>query len=246
VLEATELIVAALVLVLAGFTIGAVGFGFGLTTTPILLLFLDPQTVVVTINAVAIVAFGLVLFETRAHVRYRELMPMAIAGAVGAPIGVYALSYFSPSLLRIGMGVVVLMLTVLVIVKTEWRVPKPHITGPIIGFGVAAMVTGLAIGGPLLVLFFIGRGIKRQAVRASMAFFFLVMYVTAVIGYVAQGLITAERLMLTAVVLPGAVLGYWLAVRLTGRMNEEVFRRAVVGIIAVTSVLVLAREALSL
>jgi uncharacterized membrane protein YfcA len=52
--------------------------------------------------------------------------------------------------------------------------------------------------------------------------------------------------MLTAVVLPGAVLGYWLAVRLTGRMNEEVFRRAVVGIIAVTSVLVLAREALSL
>ena len=116
--------------------------------------------------------------------------------------------------------------------------------------GVVPNIDVVAIGikdnWPLLVLFFIGRGIKRQAVRASMAFFFLVMYVTAVIGYVAQGLITAERLMLTAVVLPGAVLGYWLAVRLTGRMNEEVFRRAVVGIIAVTSVLVLAREALSL
>ncbi len=245
-LEPIQLIISALVLVLAGFTIGAVGFGFGLTTTPILLLFLDPQTVVVTVNAVAIVAFGLVLIETRKDVPYRELTPMAVAGALGAPIGVYALSAVSPSLLRVGIGVVVLMLTVLVIVRTEWRVPKPQITGPVIGFGVAAMVTGLAIGGPLLVLFFIGRGMKRQAVRASMAFFFLVMYVTAVIGYVSQGLVTVERLTLTAIVIPGAILGYWLSVRLTGRMNEEVFRRAVVIIIAVTSTLVLARELVSL
>lgn len=245
-LEPVELVVSALVLVLAGFTIGAVGFGFGLTTTPVLLLFLDPQTVVVTINAVAIVAFGLVLIETRHHVPYRELTPMAIAGALGAPLGVYALSELSPSVLRIGISILVLALTVLVIVKAEWRVPKPQITGPILGFGVAAMVTGLAIGGPVLVLFFIGRGMKRQGVRASMAFFFLVMYITAVIGYVSQGLVTTERLVLTAVVMPGAVLGYWLAVRLTGRMNEEVFRRAVVGIIVVTSTLVLAREIVSL
>ena len=41
--------------------IGAIGFGFGLTTSPILLLMLEPQTVVVVINAVAIVAFALVL-----------------------------------------------------------------------------------------------------------------------------------------------------------------------------------------
>lgn len=244
-LESAELVVSALVLVLAGFTIGAVGFGFGLTTTPVLLLFLDPQTVVVTINAVAIVGFGLVLIETRNHVPYRELMPMAIAGALGAPLGVYALSSLSPSALRIEITLLVLALTVLVIVTTKWRVPKPQITGPALGFGVAAMVTGLAIGGPLLVLFFIGRGMKRQSVRASMAFFFLVMYVTAVIGYVSQGLVTTERLTLTVIVIPGAVLGYWLAIRLTGRMNEDVFRRAVVAIIAVTSVLVLAREIFS-
>jgi uncharacterized membrane protein YfcA len=240
-----ELAVSALVLVLAGFAIGAVGFGFGLTTTPILLLFLDPQAVVVTINAVAIVAFGLVLIETRKHVPYRELIPMGVAGALGAPIGVYALSSLSPSTLRIGISLLVLILTVMVIVKTEWRVPKPRITGPILGFGVAAMVTGLAIGGPLLVLFLIGRGMKRQKVRASMAFFFLVMYVTAVVGYTVEGLITTETLTLIAVVTPGTIFGYWLSVRLTSRMNEEVFRRAVVGVIAVTSTLVLAREVFS-
>ena len=241
-LSPVEVAVSALMIAVAGFTIGAVGFGFGLTTTPVLLLFLDPQTVVVTINAVAIVAFGLVLIETRGHVRYRELTPVAVAGALGVPAGVYALASLDPSALRIAISALVLTLTVLVIVKTEWRIPRPRITGPVLGFGVAAAVAGLAIGGPLLVLFLLGRGMGRQGVRASMAFFFIVVYCTAAVGYVVQGLFTAERLILIAAVAPGAVLGYWLSTRLAGRMNERVFRQAVVGVIAVTSTLVLVRE----
>ena len=75
-----------------------------------------------------------------------------------------------------------------------------------------------------------------------MAFFFIVVYCTAAVGYVVQGLFTAERLILIAAVAPGAVLGYWLSTRLAGRMNERVFRQAVVGVIAVTSTLVLVRE----
>ena len=241
-LSPVEVAASALVMAVAGFTIGAVGFGFGLTTTPVLLLFLDPQTVVVTINTVAIVAFGLVLIETRDHVRYRELTPVAVAGALGVPAGVYALASLDPSALRIAISALVLTLTALVIVKTEWRIPRPRITGPVLGFGVAAVVAGLAIGGPLLVLFLLGRGMGRQGVRASMAFFFIVVYCTAAIGYVVQGLFTAERLILIAAAAPGAVLGYWLSTRLAGRMNERVFRQAVVGVIAVTSTLVLVRE----
>ena len=241
-----EIAVSALVLAVAGFTIGAIGFGFGLTTTPIMLLYLDPQTVVIVVNAVAVLAFGLVLIETRDHVPYRELTPTAIAGALGAPIGVYALSALDPSALRIGISVLVLAITALVVVKTEWRVPKPQFAGPVLGFCVAALVTGLAIGGPLLVLFFLGRGMERQGVRASMAFFFMVMYITALAGYFLQGLMTSDRLLLTVATAPAVAIGYWLAVRLTGRMNEKVFRQAVVVVIAVTSTLVLAREVISL
>ena len=244
--ETLQIVVTALVLAVAGFTIGAVGFGFGLTTSPILLLFLDPLTVVVVVNAVAIVAFALVLAETRRHVQYRELSPAAVAGALGALLGVFALVSFDPSLLRIAIGLLVLALTALVVIKTEWRVPHPRITGPMLGLCVAAMTTGLTIGGPLMVLFFLGSGMGRQGVRASMAFFFTIMYCVAAIGYATQGLFTAERLILIAASVPGVVLGYWLAARLTGRMNEKVFRNAVVVIIVVSSTLVVIREIISL
>ena len=245
-LDPLDFLISALVLAVAAFTIGAIGFGFGLTTTPVMLLYLDPQTVVVVVNAVAILAFGLMLFETRREIRYRELGPVAIAGFLGAPVGVYALSALNPQALRIGIAVLVLALTVLVIMNRKWRVPKPQVTGPVTGFCASALVTGLAIGGPLLVIFLLGRGMDRQGVRASMAFLFTVMYCTAVAGYAIQGLITTDALLLTAAAIPAAAVGYWLSVRLTGKMNARVFRAAVVTVIAVTSILVLAREVLAL
>ena len=115
-LDPIEIAVSALVLAVAAFTICAIGFGFGLTTTPVLLLYLDPQTVVIVVNTAAILAFGLMLIETRQEVRFRELTPMAVAGILGAPVGVYALSALNPHALRIGIAVLVLTLTVLVIV----------------------------------------------------------------------------------------------------------------------------------
>ena len=244
-LDPIDFLFTALVLGVAAFIIGAIGFGFGLTTTPFLLLYLDPQTVVIVVNAVAILAFGLMLFETRREVRYRELTPVALAGVLGVPVGVYALSALDPHALRIGIAVLVLALTVLVIVNKQWRVPKPRVTGPVTGFCASALVAGLAIGGPLLVLYLLGRGMDRQGVRASMSFLFVVMYSTALVGYAVQGLLTADRLLLTAAAVPAVALGFWLSVRLTGKMNAAVFRRVVVTVIAATSIMVLGRELLA-
>ncbi len=236
-----HIVVTSLVLMGAAFVIGAIGFGFGLTTSPILLLILDPQTVVVVINTVAIIAFSLVLVETREHLRNRELAPMAVAAVLGTPIGVFALSTLDASVLRIAIGVLVLVLTAMVVFNAEWKVPYPRISGPVLGFISSASTTGLAIGGPILVLFFLGRRMDRQNVRASMAFFFTIMYIAAV-GYAIQGLFTSERLILIAVAAPAVGLGYWIAMKLTGRMNESVFRAAVVAVVVISSLAVIGRE----
>ena len=244
--EIFHIIVTSLVLMGAAFVIGAIGFGFGLTTSPALLLIHDPQTVVIVINAVAIIAFSLVLVETREHLRNRELAPMGIAAVLGTPIGVFALSTLDSSVLRISIGVLVLVLTAMVVFNAEWRVPYPRISGPILGLISSAFTTGLAIGGPILVLFFLGRRMDRHNVRASMAFFFTIMYVAAAIGYAIQGLFTSERLILIAAAAPAVALGYWIAIKLTGRMNERIFRPVVVAVILVSSIVVIVREVTSL
>ena len=82
----------------------------------------------------------------------------------------------------------------------------------------------------------------RQNVRASMAFFFTIMYIAAAIGYAIQGLFTAERLILIAFAAPAVALGYWIAIRLTGRMNESVFRATVIAVVVISSLAVIGRE----
>ena len=63
----------------AGSTVfGAVGFGFGMVYTPVLLLVLDPQTAVVTANTVTIPMFVLIMLQTRSHLKVREMMPVAV------------------------------------------------------------------------------------------------------------------------------------------------------------------------
>ena len=227
--------------------IGAIGFGFGLTTTPVLLLYLDPQTVVIVVNAVAILAFGLMLFETRREVRYRELTPVAVAGVLGcAGRGVrpQRVRPARPSHRHRGA-------------RTGAHGPRnrqqalasPEAAGHRANHRVLRLGAGdrtWRSAGRLLVLYLLGRGMDRQGVRASMSFLFVVMYSTAVAGYAVQGLITAERLLLTAAAVPAVAIGYWLSVRLTGRMNAAVFRRVVIVVIAVASIVVLVREVISL
>ncbi len=245
-LDAVDFLVTALMLAVGAFTIAAIGFGFGLTTTPFLLLYLDPQSVVVVVNIGAALAFGFMFIDTRREVHYRELTPIAVAGVLGAPVGAYALTQLDPQALRIGIAGLVLAVMVLVIVNRPWLVPVPKVTGPVIGFCASAMMTSLAIGGPLLMLFLLGRGMGRQDIRTSLAFFFTAVYGAALIGYAIRGLITTDRLLLAAAAIPAMALGYWLSVRLTGRMNARVFRLLVILVITTTSTLVLAREIVGL
>ena len=228
-----HIVVTSLVLMGAAFVIGAIGFGFGLTTSPILLLILDPQTVVVVINTVAIIAFSLVLVETREHLRNRELAPMAVAAVLGTPIGVFALSTLDASVLRIAIGALVLVLTAMVVFNAEWKVPYPRISGPVLGFISSASTTGLAIGGPILVLF-LPRTADGQAERPSVDGVLLHHHVHRRRHRLRHPRVVhfADRLILIAFAAPRqwSRLGYWIAMKLTGRMNEGVFRAAVIAV----------------
>ncbi len=244
--DAPQLAIAALTMLVASTVMSALGFGIGLTATPVLLLFLEPQTVVVMLNTIAVGLFALVLFETKDDLAVGQMTPVAIAGVLGVPFGVFALSSLSDTVLRIGITVLVLVLTGAIVLNVRWSIPRPRVVGPLLGFIVAALVAGLAIGGPLMVLFLLSRKMHRHALRASMSFFFLAMEATAVVGYGIAGLFTLERVELIALVAVPALLGYRVASMFVRRMNERTFRQGVVALIAVTSLMVLGREVLSL
>ena len=231
----------------AGSTVlSTVGFGIGVATAPVLLLVLDPQTVVITVNTPSLVLFVLLILQTRAHLSVRDVMPMAIAGLLGAPLGVFILSSAGADVLRIAITALILVLATAVAFDIRLPFPRGRMAGPAVGFPVGVLLTSTGIGGPLVALFLLTSELKRHALRASLSVYFLLVESTGVIGYGVAGLFTPERITLILVVTVPVLLGYRLATVLVGRMNEQVFRTTVVGVILTTSLMVLGREILRL
>lgn len=231
----------------AGATVlSTVGFGLGMTATPFLLLVLEPQTVVVVLNTTSIALFLLIIFQSREHLDIRRTVPISVAGLLAVPVGVFVLSSVSAGTLRISITAAIILITVLVSLNLQRPLPQSDFVGAFMGFVVGALMASFGIGGPLIVLWMLAGGWSRQAMRATLAFYFIFIASTSAIGYAVAGLFTAERLILILIVSIPVAAGFGLGTILVRRMDERLFRRAVLVIILVTSLMVLGREIITL
>lgn len=238
----SEMVVAAVTMLVGSTVFSTMGFGIGMTTTPFLLLFLEPQTVVVVVNTVTILLLILIIRQTRAVLPFREMTGISAAGLLAVPVGVFFLSSATSTTLRVSITALILALAVLTLFNRRVRFPRPGLVGLSLGFVVSLLLTSLGIGGPLMVLFLLTRQWTRDAIRGGLALYFLVVEGAAVVGYGVAGLFTAERVVLILIVIAPVLVGFGIAALVVRRMNERLFRHAVVGFIMVTSVMVLGRE----
>ena len=223
-----------------------VGFGIGVASFPLLLLLLDPQTAVVVINTVSLFMFALVIWQTRRHIPARQVLPIAAAGLVGVPVGVFILRDADAAVLRIAIAALIIALTLLAAFNARWALPKSTLVGMCAGFVVSVMLNAFGVGGALMALAFLSRRLSPHALRGSLSLYFIVVEGAGVVGYGVGGLLTQERLLLIAAAVIPVALGFGLATVVLRRINEVMFRRLVIVAIVVTSMMVLVREVVSL
>lgn len=236
-------IAVAITITFVGSTVfSTIGFGIGVTSIPILLLVFDPQTAVIVINTVSLLMFVLVIYQTREHIQLREAMPIIIAGLVGMPIGVFILGSVDSSVLKIGIASAIIALTLLGVFNVGVPLVKSKITGPVVGLIVSILLNAFGIGGALILLFALARDWQRHAVRGTLALYFLVVEGAGVIGYGVSGLFTLERGLIVLIVIIPVALGFGFATLIHRRLNETIFRRLAVGLIIVSSLVILGRE----
>ena len=223
----------------------ATGFGIAMTAMPISLLAIsDPQTAVVVVNTGGVSAGILIAIQARKDIPYRDAVPIVVAGVFGVPFGVAILKFADPTIIRIGIVVLILALAALSLKEFEGEIPFAGVLGVAAGFVVGATLTAFAVGGPLIVLFLLARRLGRRSVRGAMALFLLVIAGIGVIAYASTGLYNAERLSLVAIVLIPSFVGFALGGLLIQRMSERIFRYVVLGIIGLSSMAVLVPEVL--
>ena len=242
VLTGLELLIALLAVVVGATIMGTVSFGMGLVVAPVLLLFLDPKSAIVTVNAIIPILLLFVLLTTWRHLQFNRLKGMAIGGILAVPLGVLVLDSANPTALRIIIGVAILCLGVLNLLNIQLPMAQRRGSGLLVGFLTSLSITTLSIGGPLAAAYIIAQNWEREQMRAALAFYFLCSYIVAFAVYAAIGLVDRDTLFNIALLVPSLVVGFGIGAFLARRMDTAVFRYVAIGVIITGSVVLLGQE----
>ena len=178
-----------------------------------------------------------------------EIVPIVVAGVIGALIGGWVLGKLDiaeyKDIFGIAVLVVIIAITVGGMFKVPFSLPRASILGPVCGFLVGVFITGIGVGGPLLVLFFMSQGWGRQATRASMALYFIFMGTAVIVSYGLNDLYTPARSTLLIASIVPAALAALLGDRIAKSLTDVVWQRAVVVLVLASSAFALATKVIN-
>lgn len=205
--------------VLRGFT----GFGFALVAVPFGALWIAPD---ILLPVVFLLHIYMGVFEVRSAVRSchgPSMLWLIVGGALGTPIGVYALVIMPLKAVYIVIGSIVLASIVLLLLKPSTR------RFPLGFSAIAGVFSGIfngmaAMPGPPAIFYFMRGGFSNAETRSSLILFFFVTAVYAIMATIYVGLLSADEIFLSLVVFPIIALSTWMGAGLFRRYGQKWYR----------------------
>jgi uncharacterized membrane protein YfcA len=221
---------------IAGLVRGFSGFGSALIYVPLVAAIYEPRIAALTLLIVDFVASAPFTAPLTRHCNWREVAPVSIAAICTMPLGVAALEYLDPTILR--WFIAILVATLLLVLASGWRYRSRPTLPASIGVGLIAGVgSGAAqIAGPAAIVYWLGGPNNAHVIRANLMVFFAILAMVSAIAYFARGLFTADVLMLSLLLGPVFIAAMALGAYLFRGASDEAYRRVAYGIIALSAV----------
>lgn len=220
----TVLWIAAGVIFVAGLMRGFAGFGSAMLIAPIFAALMTPAHMVPLLVALELPLGVLLFLQTRRQTDWGLVVPMAVAAAIGMPLGIWLLVSVDPRIMTIAISVIVLLFVGVLIAGWRYRGPRPLPLTAGIGGASGAMMATSGVGGPPVLLYMLAAQHPAATIRANIiAYFMLTSFV--LIGMVMAASPTAVGAVIDAGILfPAMLLGAWLGMRLAGRASDRIYR----------------------
>ncbi|MBT3397203.1 MAG: sulfite exporter TauE/SafE family protein [Alphaproteobacteria bacterium] len=226
---------------LAAVVVGAAGFGDGLIVAAVWLHVLSPVEIVPLVVAMGLVIHLISLVSLHQSLDFSKLWPFLIAGTLGVPVGNWLLQVIDPNVFRTGVGV-------FLVAYGGFFLARPHPGHVTRGGRVADGMIG-AVGGVLGGLAGLSgivpgvwaslRGWSKAQQRGVFQPFVLAMHAMALAWLAFGGLVDARTGINFLWCLPSIAVGSWCGLWCYGRLDEQRFRRIVLGLLLVLGVTLL-------
>jgi uncharacterized membrane protein YfcA len=225
-MEATELVVIALIYALAGTVHGLIGFAFAVVAVPLISLIHSP---VVAVGMTIVIGPLLMLYNTWLHrgsVAFRGIVPLMLVGLIFVPIGAIFLRRAPEDAIMITLGAVLVLMTLFATFAAERTSAVLGFRPVGYGFSVlAGFIAGaFTSGGPPIVAYLYNADRDRLRAKANSQLFFAVFAITGLISHSTTGVVTAERALYALPLFPVAFFSIRFGAYLSRRLPAQTFR----------------------
>lgn len=211
-----------IIILIASILQTSTGFGFSILATPFLLLIYGP-TEAIQINIILSLCISLALvMKIKKDIDSPILKRLIIGSAIGAPIGITVFLILNIEHLKLGIGFLILFLTIFLILKIRM---KQSNQGDLIVGGISgALTTNIGMPGPPILLYFSGTDTKKEKLRGTTLAFYLFIYsVSLIVQIIFVG--TNKMIWISSgIALPLVFIGMYLGQLLFKRISQNVFR----------------------
>lgn len=198
------------------------GFGFSIMATPFLLLLFDVREAIQINLLMSLVISSVLIYSIRHDVDWGIFKRFVTGSVIGLPVGIVIFLLAEVAYLKLAVGVLIIVLTILLILQYRVRgsTRKDFFVGGLSG----AFTTSIGMPGPPLLLYFSGTGSGKETLRATTLAFYLIVYVASFIMQIVvagtDAVMWKYSLYALPVVCAGLVLGQWLF----PKINQRSFR----------------------
>ena len=224
-----------------GLVSGFSGFAFSAIAGAILIHTYPPMTAIPLLMVCGLVNQVISVLYLRASIDWRGSMPFALGGGVGLPVGVFFLAHASASHFRSGFGLFLICYACFMMFRpsvSAFRSLSGRLYSIAVGIG-GGVVGGLtAMPGAIPTVWFDLQGRTRQEKRGLIQPFIIAMQLLSLPGFF---LVNAKPFdgTLIAMAMPALAVGTLLGASLYGRVNDAVFRYAVLFLLLLSGVVLI-------
>jgi uncharacterized membrane protein YfcA len=217
---------------LGAFVQGATGFGSGLLINAFWLHIMEP-THAIPLNVVtSLFISGVPIYKLRKKLDFSKLKQFAIFGVVGIPIGMYLLVISDPSKLKFSIGILLVIYAVLMLKISSFSINVNNKSiNNLVGF-ISGIIGGLtALLGIIPVAWFSVQRLPKNTKRGTYEPFIFITSIAAIISFAFAGLYKIEMIFDLLKIIPALLVGSWLGIKIYNKINDNLFRKVVLGLI---------------
>jgi uncharacterized membrane protein YfcA len=238
--------IAATIILGAAVISGITGFGFGLVSVPPLLMLYPPAGVLAISKILTLSTSWIVIVHGWRQMKPKMILALFPFAIIGMFLGVRVLKHVSADAIKLlASGVVVGFTLILLrgIPRGKWNSP---VLGPISGFISGVMSTSTGLSGPPIVLYFTLRDVEVQPFRITIATYFIMLDLIGFPTLIRNDLVTQHDLSIALLMIPIALVGRMIGVRLAPKLSRQHFFRLTLGLLMVTGTIGVVSSVLSL